>query len=561
MSVTIEWGKIDPLAKANSTPTMANVQPFSNVALLKSDEADIKTIDYATVGELNQTVLDGSQPLIPDNPDPQKIVLWSKACSDANGYFSTNPILEAVFSDVVTSDGLTLTFWPHNNEYCREIKIRWYDASNALMSETTFYPDSYRYTCSKYMAQYKRIQIEFVRTCFPKRFVKYEAILYGEMVNLTEKNIINAHLIENLGLTSRQISSNQLSCEILALEDNFNIISNPGKFRGLRLNQPLTVKNGNKQYGQYYIKKSSVNDNVISITALDLVGRLESSEFKGGLYNNTTFGSILAEIKEQAHTSDLFSGVHDGFDVSSSILAKTFTGYIPYTDCREALHQLCYAANVVANCKRGEKIVIYELNSIKKDTLDDTKRIMGSTNTQDNESYTGVILNGFSYNIKKDISELENKNYGVGSHTLKFNEPYSGYTITGGTITSSGANYVTFNVATAGTVVINGYGYEEVKQEFIADNPSYTGNTPSRKELTDVKLIGPEIAKSVAEKQLWYYTQSYVVNSNVLGLVAGVGDNVDLWVLNGYIQQVETDLLEEDICTVEVLGNAKSNNG
>ena len=98
-------------------------------------------------------------------------------------------------------------------------------------------------------------------------------------------------------------------------------------------------------------------------------------------------------------------------------------------------------------------------------------------------------------------------------------------------------------------------------QQFTANNPNYTGNVPSIKEMSNVKLIGPSIAQSVAEKQLSLYLLKYKLTSDIFNLNANIGDYVEIENAEGNIQQIETDLLAEDVCTVEVLGNAKSNNG
>lgn len=562
MGLKIGWGKFDVNAKGNSTPTIEDKQDFSNLEQLKLDDDLVNPINYATVGELNQTILDDSQPIIPVNPNPDNIILWSKSLSDSMGYFENNPILNITFSDVVTSTGITLYFLESSNDYCREIIIRWYDFDDVLQSEMIFYPDNWKYKCSNYIEQYKRLEIEFVRTSLPYRFVKMSNILYGENVLLTDKNVISASLIESIGLTSSQIFTNQFECDIISLVRDFNIITNPGEYLGLQINQQLEVKTSeDKEYGKYFIQKSVVNGNIISLVANDLIGYLETQEFKGGLYEDVTFEFILNQIKTQANLLNVFGGEHSGFIVPTEISNRVMSGYIPFTNCREALHQLCYAANVVANCKRNSKIEIFELsNLIAYDTLDESKIILDTLSVEENELYTGVALNAFSYKISNENKELENKEYEVGTHTITFTSPYRNITVSGATLIESGNNYVIFEVITAGTIVINGYAYEEVKQRFVANNESYTGSTPSIKEMSDVRMVNPLIAQSVAENQLKLYKFKYKVSSDIWNLQANIGEFVSIENAEGYIQQIETDLIAEDVCSVEVLGNAKVNN-
>ena len=328
MGLNIKWGKVDVNAKNNSSPTMSDKQSFSNPTLLKQDIENIETVDYATVGELNQTILDNSQQVMVDSPSPSNIILWSESLSDSEGYFENNPKLVIEFSDVVTSSGITLYFWEHNNEYCREVLLKWYDVSNILLSSKIFYPDSWEYVCSNYVEQYKKVEIEFVRTTLPKRFVKMSGIDYGEKVKLTNKNIVSANLLEEVGLTSSQLFTNQLTCDIIILANNFNIITNPDMYRGLQINQSLEVASDSENYGTYYIQKAVINGNIIDVTANDLIGYLEGCEFKGGLYENVTFEFILNQIKAQANLSVLFDNQHSGFEVPATIMNKILSGYI-----------------------------------------------------------------------------------------------------------------------------------------------------------------------------------------------------------------------------------------
>lgn len=560
MGLNIEWGKVDVNAKNNSLPMIDDKQSFSDINLLKQDIENIETIDYATIGELNQTILDNSQQIMVESPSSSNIILWSKSLSDSEGYFEKSPKLVVEFSDVVTSSAVTLYFWEHNDEYCREVLLRWYDISNNLLSSKTFYPTSWTFVCSNYVEQYSKLEIEFIRTTLPKRFVKMSGIDYGEKVKLTNKNIVSANLLEEVGLTSSQLFTNQLTCDIIILTNNFNIITNPDMYRGLQINQSFEVTSENKEYGTYYIQKAVINGNIINVTANDLIGYLEGCEFKGGLYQDVTFEFILNQIKAQANLSVLFDNQHSGFEVPTTIMNKVLSGYIPYTNCREALHQLCYAASVLANCKRGEKIIIFELPMTSQDTINNSKLIMDSLTIEDNEFYSKVLLNAFSYKLVNEIKELENKEYDVGEHTIKFTSPHKDYTITGGTILESGWNYVKFNVMTAGNIVISGYSYDEVVQQFESVNLSYTGNVPVVKELTDVKMVSPLNAQSVADTQLSLYKFKYKMSAGVWDINANIGDKVIIENGIGNIQQMNTDIIAEDVCDVEVMAVANSNN-
>ena len=73
-------------------------------------------------------------------------------------------------------------------------------------------------------------------------------------------------------------------------------------------------------------------------------------------------------------------------------------------------------------------------------------------------------------------------------------------------------------------------------------------------------MVGPAIAQSVADKQLWYYKQKYLLKAGVYNSSAKLSDNVIIGVVRGQIQEVDTDLVAGDICEMEVLANAQPNN-
>jgi hypothetical protein len=352
----------------------------------------------------------------------------------------------------------------------------------------------------------------------------------------------------------------------MSLDETFNMVRNPGLFTAIQTLQQIKFscsKEGelDKVYGTFFINAfelPSGNEKAISLDLVDLIGVLENIEFIGGLYENVTFGSILAEIKSQAHTLDIFGNEHDGFDVPESILSKTVTGYIPITNCREALHMLLYATNTISSCNRGEKIKIFERDITLKETIGASNIVAESYSVKDNQSYTGVSLNAFIFTKEADVSELSSEDYQIGTHKVTFFEPKSDYTISGGTIVSSGANFVEFSVAVAGRVSISGKGYSKSSQPFTAENTSYTGNAKSIKQLSDIQLVHPSYAQSIADAQLSYYTQKYKATVQTIFIDRGLSDQIRIKDIEGSIKSIETDLISEDISQLEVIGNART---
>lgn len=559
MSLQISWEKIDKQAKSNSSLQMSNLQDFANVDLLKDVNIDAKNI--ASIGELNQTILDDEQLNFPTDTSSYKFYIWSKAISNEKGEFENEQKLTINFSEPVNSSGITLVFWEPSNDYCSKIKINWYDGANVLLSSKEFSINNYEYFCANVVENYSKLEIIFLKTANPNRFIKLSGIYYGEAVNLDDSNIITAELLEQMSLSLDTLYANELDLTIINLDDNFNIITNPGLFASVQPNQELSIKMNSKELGLYYIEDSKVNDNILSLVCFDLIGVLESKEFSGGLYStNTTFSTILNQIIQEAKLLELFNNEHNGFDVPQEILDKPIFGYIPITNCREALHMLCYSASVVAKYNRGEKIKIFKLDSTKKDDIEKDRTILGSYEITNNEKYTGVTLNAFTYSRGSDSEQLVNDEYEVGTFKVTFNEPKYDYFASGATIISSSVNHVEFKVTAAGTVNITGKKYDVTVTPVTQENTKYYGTNKIIKQMQDVTLVHPSYSEEVCKNQLNYYLKRYSAKSDVLQTEVTLGDNVNLRDINGYVTKIQTDLIQEDISGLEVIGDAKFNN-
>ena len=78
--------------------------------------------------------------------------------------------------------------------------------------------------------------------------------------------------------------------------------------------------------------------------------------------------------------------------------------------------------------------------------------------------------------------------------------------------------------------------------------------------MQDVTLVHPSYSEEVCKNQLNYYLKRYSAKSDVLQTEVTLGDNIDLRDINGYVTKIQTDLIQEDISGLEVVGDAKFNN-
>ncbi|MCI8387493.1 MAG: hypothetical protein HFE63_03385, partial [Clostridiales bacterium] len=132
-------------SKTTFTPTASGYDSVSHIYDLNRDNLTFG--NYGTVGELNQTLLDSSQSVLPDDTTDIPLGLWSKQISSDDGRFESPITLTMTANGLFSSQGITLTFDTDNGIYATEVNIKWYNGSTLLHS-IDFTPNVAMYFCS-----------------------------------------------------------------------------------------------------------------------------------------------------------------------------------------------------------------------------------------------------------------------------------------------------------------------------------------------------------------------------------------------------------------------------
>jgi len=351
---SIQFGFVDVTAKADSGLTVNNQQEFVNLEDLKKD--DIVETKYGTL-EKNQFALDGSFELMPDNL--KNMCWWSKQMSDENGNFETPLTLEIDFTETHSSLGLTFLF-SETGDYCNNLNIKYYDKDNNLISNVNFAPDNYKYVANNIVENYTKIVITFYSTNNPCRYLKLYQILYGAEKTFEGDSLKSASILEEVDLLSSEIPINTLDFTIYSADDDFNILNPQGVYTLLQQRQKLEVteilikENKRIPMGTFYLDTwKNKNDKQMDISAIDLVGVIDKTDFSGGIYENVT----AAELLEEIFTSAGLSG--DDYEIQEDLKTIILNGYLPICTHRKALQQVVFAIGAVSDCSRSSKIRIY----------------------------------------------------------------------------------------------------------------------------------------------------------------------------------------------------------
>lgn len=557
---SITFGLVDVTAKDDSILSVNDKQDFVDIQDLKED--NIEEIKYATC-EKNQFALDGTFELMPDNLD--NMCWWSNEMSDENGNFKIPLVMEIDFTEAHSSMGLTLIF-SSANDYCSKLNIKYYDINNKIISDMDYYPNRYFFICNKIVENYHKIVITFYSTNNPYRYLKLYKILYGAEKVFEGDSLMSAKLLEETSLISDELTINTLNFTLFSENDEFNIVNPQGFYRLLQQRQRLDVietllkENTEINMGSYYLNTwANKEDKIMEISATDIIGVLDKTNFNGGMYSKIRFEDLIKKILGSAKMDA------EEYYIDDSLKNIELTGYIPICSHREALQQAVFAVGAIVNTTRGTVIKMYPLNMEAEsvNTMDRNNIFQGTKKFTQLDIVTGVEVTAHHYTIDTEETKIYEASLKAGNTKVIFNEPVSSMTCEGGTILEYNCNYAVVNCATDSKVVINGYKY---KDNLITHLIEVENLDPTLKQNTlkvdAAYLIDETNAEAVGKRILAYYQKSYKTTyTHVLGKEE-LSNAVDIegyanQKLKGIITKQDIDLTGGFISDTEVIARMK----
>ncbi|MDD6195259.1 MAG: hypothetical protein PUB19_10290 [Lachnospiraceae bacterium] len=515
---------IDVLALSDATVTTDDNQGIGYVELF-SDETKQK--DYGTL-ELNQFVLDGSKSILP--VVPTDIAFWNNALSMDDCTFEVNPKITISFSGQHSSSGLTLYF---EDEYPEEIKVSWYTLYGSELITETYYPDNLVYECRNQVHNYGKIVIEFVRTSFPKRYVKLQYVLYGKYIVWDKDMVQSATVQEDIDVTSATIPINEAYISIVDERNDFDAGNESGAWKSVQKTQEVTLSEFNNgeiiPMGTYFVNDFSFSRNIAKFSLVDVVGLLDKYTFyEGEIYTNVKASEILKAI---FHAAGVRKYVID--DVVGDIL---LSGHLAIQTCREALQKVCFACGAVAHSCRSDTLRIYKPDRYVKSTVGTNRKFNGGTIITLDEYVSGVSIECKKYSLDKEESEILNEKLAAGETKIMFSEPYLPESIVAskGTLKEIKANYLVIYMEMAGECVITGKKYSNTTFS-IQRNIDFleAGETENVKSFNGCTIYRSEKLLDIAEHILNYYGLRKKVDMRYLPNAEQVGEWVNINQIGG----------------------------
>lgn len=492
----------DTTAKQDGMYTATDV--FDHCDLQRLNNENISTIKFGTL-EDNGFLLDGSYVIMDENTSSEDLGYWSKAMSDSTGNYEVVPKIERVFSDNHSAAGLTLYF---DKKYSLPsiIKIVFKDAENKIIAEGEFKVNRYDYFCDLKADNFKYMSIEFIKVS-PFNYARINGIDYGRKLEYSmdsDKNLSKASLLEELDITSSEVSVNTSSLTVIDYDETFNIDNPQGYYSLLQERQKIqiieTIDDIEYDMATHYIKSWETTSGVIStFKNQDILGVMDGNQFKGNVYENVLAKEIIAEL--------MLSFGWNEFFVDEEVGNVLLSGVIKPMSFRSALQQVAFACGAVVDTSRISGINIYKVShAIQSIVLSDRKFMSPPHKITQGDLTTDVEVTAHHYRKSNESKEAYKSELKQGVYEITLNEPYSNFAGINCFILNSNPFSLKIQVEVEAEVIINGYPYEDsttIYRKSLQDLPANAHR--NYKQVTGATLISKHNAMDVATTLFEHY--------------------------------------------------------
>lgn len=497
-------------------PTADGAGAISHIDEIR--RAEIVYPNLSTVGELNQTLLDGAMNLVPDNTENIEIGLWSNALSGEDGTFAAPLSLTMEATNLYTSQGITIST---GDAYPRSVNIKWY-RDGTLLADEDFVPNESSYFCERRVDSYNRVVMTFGALSLPCQRLKIRGVVHGRIREFDGYSLSDVSIIQECSPISAEMAINTMDFTLRG-DTDINYV--------FQSRQSLEIYNNSNMLGVFFVKSYTVDDSqsrsrFYHVKSEDHFGLLDQITFAGGIFENRNAAELLSAI---------FSAAYVPFEMDESIAHETVSGWIPICTCREAVLQICFAIGAAADTTMSRKVRVWKPSAEIAHAFSLREIMQGQEITDRDKKLTEVriTVHGFAPGGQSETVYSADKS-GTGSDIyVEFGEPMYNLQITSGTIVESGANHAIIN-ANAGCV-LTGTKYSHTTAIRRRRNPLVNiGDPENVVEVKDMTLITSANAETRLDALYEYYmVQGHIKSDLVMLRTNGIvtarpGDRVEI---------------------------------
>ena len=302
--ITAKFGIFDNEAKKIISVTQSsNMQPFVDLSDTY-DEIRENAKNYIS-NEPNRLKLDGSFVFIQNKSSHnnlQNTGYWSSVISNGDKTFTTNPKITYTLSKPIEFIDLTLYF----QELVSDFNVYYY-LDNALKVLRVVTNNKKLVVETKGDPQpfyFNKIEIEFVKTGVPRRFIKLNEIDFGHYTIISKDEISSLDIIEEISVDSSEIISKSMTLGIKDNKGEYDILNPYNNLKYLKEKQELNIYHNlevgslNQEIllGTYMIKSFNNEPKKLLIECYDNLYFMNRIYYNGKYYVNETISNVVEDL-------------------------------------------------------------------------------------------------------------------------------------------------------------------------------------------------------------------------------------------------------------------------
>lgn len=318
--------------------------------------SEFETVDYAyqygdtyAALELNRWALDGKSLLVPTGEDVQDGFI-SSLMSDAEGNFTTPPVITREFSLKHIFPGLTLTFDTRQQEWPLEVTADFY-LNGEVVDTQTVSITSVQTTITTTATEIDKVTITFDR-CLPYRRPRLENVLYGLNVQFVNKDIVSTQQKHDVDPLSRRLPTETMQFTILDYEHKYDPDNPAGIYAYVDKNSPIEIQFGYElpdgsvewlKPDNYVLNaKPSAQNNQATFNGTGLIGSLTGTFYKSKLGSKSLY-NMAEEVLLDAGLTLTEQGTNP-WEIDEALKDMFTTAALPIDTHMNCLQLIAHAA-------------------------------------------------------------------------------------------------------------------------------------------------------------------------------------------------------------------------
>lgn len=318
--------------------------------------SEFETVDYAyqygdtyVSLELNRWALDGKSLLVPTGEDVQDGFI-SSLMSDAEGNFTTPPVITREFSLKHIFPGLTLTFDTRQQEWPLEVTADFY-LNGEVVDTQTVSITSVQTTIPTTATEVDKVTITFDR-CLPYRRPRLENVLYGLNVQFVNKDIVSTQQKHDVDPLSRRLPTETMQFTILDYEHKYDPDNPAGIYAYVDKNSPIEIQFGYElpdgsvewlKPDNYVLNaKPSAQNNHATFNGTGLIGSLTGTFYKSKLGSKSLY-NMAEEVLLDAGLTLTEQGTNP-WEIDEALKDMFTTAALPIDTHMNCLQLIAHAA-------------------------------------------------------------------------------------------------------------------------------------------------------------------------------------------------------------------------